>query len=72
MNAVLLSWVPTSYLLAAAMFLVPFGRIADIYGRKRIFFAGIIIYTIASGLIALSGTVFALLALRVVQGSGAP
>ncbi len=70
MNAVLLSWVPTSYLLAAAMFLVPFGRIADIYGRKRIFSAGIIIYTIASSLIVLSSTVSALLALRVLQGFG--
>jgi len=28
-------WVSTSYLLASAVFLVPFGRIADIYGRKR-------------------------------------
>jgi MFS family permease len=35
MNVIMLSWVPTAYLLAAAMFLVPFGRIADIYGRKR-------------------------------------
>jgi MFS family permease len=36
MSAVLMSWVPTSYILAAAMFLVPFGRLADISGRKRI------------------------------------
>src|SRR5512137_741233 len=70
MNAVLLSWIPTSYLLAAAMFLVPFGRIADIHGRKRVFTAGIIVYTIASGLIAFSGSVAALLSLRVVQGFG--
>jgi len=70
MNAVLLSWVPTSYLLAAAMFLVPFGRIADIHGRKKIFTIGIIVYTIASSLIAFSGTVFALLSLRVLQGFG--
>jgi len=33
MDAVLLSWVATSYLLAAAMFLVPFGKLADIEGR---------------------------------------
>lgn len=33
MDAVLLSWVATSYLLAAAMFLVPFGKIADIHSR---------------------------------------
>lgn len=48
MNAVLLSWVATSYLLASAMFLVPFGKIADIYGRKKFFSYGIIIYTFAS------------------------
>ncbi|MBI4531413.1 MAG: MFS transporter [Candidatus Latescibacteria bacterium] len=41
MDAVVLSWVATSYLLAAAMFLIPCGRIADIYGRKRIFMYGI-------------------------------
>jgi MFS family permease len=33
MNAVLLIWVTTSYLLTVGIFLVPFGRIADIYGR---------------------------------------
>ena len=37
MDAVLLTWVSTSFLLGAAMFLVPFGRIADLYGRKRIY-----------------------------------
>ena len=37
MDVVLLSWVSLSYLLAAAMFLVPMGRIGDIYGRKKIF-----------------------------------
>jgi MFS family permease len=37
LNAVALSWVATAYLLAAATFLVPFGRIADIHGRKMIF-----------------------------------
>ena len=35
MDAILLSWVPTSFLLAAAMFLVPIGRLADIHGRER-------------------------------------
>jgi len=36
MDAVSLGWVATAYLLASAMFLVPFGRVADIYGRKKI------------------------------------
>ena len=48
MEAVLIGWISTSYLLAAAMFLVPFGSIADIYGRKRVFTYGITIYTVAS------------------------
>jgi len=36
MNAVLLGWVVTAYILASATCLLPFGRLADIYGRKRI------------------------------------
>ena len=45
MNAVLLGWVATAYLLAAAMFLVPFGRLADIHGRKRVFTYGTVTFT---------------------------
>jgi MFS family permease len=41
MDAILLSWVATAYLLATAVFLLPFGRIADIYGRKMVFRYGI-------------------------------
>lgn len=70
MGAVLLSWVPTSYLLAAAIFLVPFGRAADIYGRKKIFNIGIGIYTLASFLIVFSPAPLVLLAFRVLQGFG--
>lgn len=70
MDALLLSWVPASYLLATAMFLVPFGRIADIHGRKRIFTIGIVVYTAASASIPFTDTVAGLLALRVVQGFG--
>jgi EmrB/QacA subfamily drug resistance transporter len=70
MGAVLLSWVPASYLVAAAMFLVPFGRMADIHGRKKIFFAGIGVYTLSSLLIVFSPTAAVLLAFRVVQGVG--
>lgn len=70
MNAVLLSWIATSYLMAAAMFLVPFGKIADIYGRKKIFAYGMVIYTIASLLSALSQNSTQLLTTRVLQGVG--
>jgi len=70
MNAVQLGWVATTYLLAAGMFLVPLGRVADIYGRKRIFTLGIIIDTIVS--IALAGSLSPtmLITLRFLQGIG--
>jgi MFS family permease len=40
-DAVTIGWVASAYLLASAVFLVPFGRIADIHGRKKIFSAGL-------------------------------
>jgi EmrB/QacA subfamily drug resistance transporter len=70
MDAVLLGWVATAYLIAAAMFLVPFGRIADIQGRKKVFTLGILSYTIASLLCGFSTSAFMLIALRVLQGIG--
>jgi len=70
LNAVTLGWIPTSFLLATAMFLVPFGRIADISGRKRIFTYGIIIYTVSSLLAAISTSATMLISFRVLQGIG--
>ena len=70
LSAVTLSWVATIYLLAAAMFLVPFGRIADISGRKRIFRLGIIIDAAASILCASSHSGAWLIAFRALQGLG--
>lgn len=69
-DAILLSWVATSYLLAAAMFAVPFGRIADIFGMKKVFIYGIIIFTISSLLSALAPSALALIIFRVFQGIG--
>jgi EmrB/QacA subfamily drug resistance transporter len=70
MSAVLMSWVPTSYLLAAAVFLVPFGRLADIFGRKRIFSYGMWIFTVSSLMLAFSPSSSVLIALRTLQGFG--
>ena len=40
-DAVILTWIPTPYLLASAVCLVPFGRLADLfYGRKKVFAFG--------------------------------
>lgn len=69
-NAVVLSWVATAYLLAVAISLVPSGRMADIYGRKKIFTLGIIVFSIFSLLSGFSMTVPMLIALRVFQGIG--
>lgn len=70
MDAVSLSWVATSFLLAAAMFLLPFGRLADIHGRKRIFAWGIAIYTLASFLSAVAPSGLTLILFRGLQGLG--
>ncbi len=70
MDAILLTWVQTAFLLSAAMFLVPFGRIADIHGRKRIFTYGTAIFTVASALAALSRTASLLIFARALQGFG--
>lgn len=69
-NAIMLSWITTSFLLTSAMLAVPFGRIADIYGMKRVFITGIIIFTIATFLASLSPFVEFLIFSRVLQGVG--
>jgi len=70
MDAVMLSWVATSYLLVAAMFLVPFGKISDVYGRKKMFSYGILLYTFSSFLCVLSTSAPMLICFRILQGIG--
>ncbi|MGD0092823.1 MAG: MFS transporter, partial [Planctomycetota bacterium] len=70
MSAVALTWVASAYLLSSALFLVPFGRLADIYGRKRLFRLGILVFTGASVLLAGAPAADLLLAFRAVQGVG--
>lgn len=69
-NAIILSWIPTAYLLAAAMFAVPFGRIADIFGMKRIFKYGVLIFTVSSILSAVAPSAESLIIFRILQGIG--
>jgi EmrB/QacA subfamily drug resistance transporter len=70
MDAIQMGWVSTAYLLASAVFLVPFGRIADIYGRKRVFATGLSIFTLASFLMILAPSALAVILLRILQGFG--
>ena len=69
-DAVVLSWVATSYLLAAAVSLVPFGKLADIYGCKKIYMIGIIIFTLTSFFSAVSVSAPMLIVIRIFQGAG--
>jgi len=69
-DAVLLSWISTTYLLAVAISLVPAGRLADIYGRKKIFTWGIIVFSFFSFLSGFSVSVSMLIISRVFQGIG--
>lgn len=71
MDAVVLSWVATSYLLSAAVFLVPFGKIGDIYGRKKVYTWGTILFAASSLCAALSVSTAMLIGFRVLQGLGA-
>lgn len=68
MNAVQLGWVTQSSTLSAAIFTLPFGRLADIWGRKKMFTTGLIIATVSTLLSALSTSALMLISLRVLQG----
>jgi EmrB/QacA subfamily drug resistance transporter len=70
LSAVALGWVLTAYTLAAAMFLVPFGRLADLVGRKRIFAIGIGVNLAGTVLAAFAPSGFVLILGRAVQGIG--
>jgi EmrB/QacA subfamily drug resistance transporter len=69
-DAVLLSWVATAYLLAAAVSLLPFGRLADIHGRKKVQLGGMVLFTVASALAGAAGSAEHLIFFRVIQGVG--
>ena len=69
-DAVLLSWVATAYLLAAAVSLVPFGKLADIHGRKKVQLWGMVIFALTSFLAGLSWSAESLIFFRVFQGVG--
>ena len=67
-DALLISWVAMSYIFSSAVLMVPFGRLADICGRKKIYLTGITLFTITCALCAFSTSIYSLIALRVLQG----
>jgi len=70
LDAISMNWVATAYLLASATFLVPFGRLADIRGRKIIFQLGMVINIVGSILCAVSPSGAWLISFRALQGLG--
>lgn len=71
MDAVALGWIATAYTLAVAICLVPFGRAADIHGRKRVFSYGLAAYVVMTTLSALATSGQMLIGIRVLQGASA-
>ncbi len=63
-------WVLNAYTLVFASFLVTFGRLGDMFGRKRFFIVGLALFGVGSLLCGLSGTPAMLIGSRVVQALG--
>ncbi len=66
-----LQWVIDAYTLALATVVLSFGSLADRLGRRRVFVAGLVVFTLSSLVCALSGSIAMLDAARAVQGLGA-
>jgi len=66
-----LEWVVSSYILVFASLLLVGGRLADVFGRRRLFVIGLVIFTLASLGAGLAGSSAALIGARVAQGLGA-
>jgi len=67
-TALELGWIASGFILSSAMFLLPVGRLADIFGRKKIFTYGILLFTISTLLIVFSWNIESLIIFRVIQG----
>jgi len=70
MDAVELSWIAMAFLLSSAVLLVPFGKLADIWGRKKMLLYGNVFFTFSTLLCAFSESAFMLIASRFLQGIG--
>jgi MFS family permease len=66
-----LSWVVTAYLVASTVTTPLYGKISDLYGRKRVFQFAIVVFLIGSALAGLSQNMTELIAFRGLQGIGA-
>lgn len=70
LNAVTLNWIVSSYMLTTSMLLLPAGRAGDILGRRKIFTAGMIVFTFSMILLTFTPGIRWLIAIRILQGVG--
>ncbi|MCY6959270.1 DHA2 family efflux MFS transporter permease subunit [Clostridium brassicae] len=66
-----ISWVSTAYLIPFSALLINFSKIADIYGRKKLFLIGLIVFGSSSILCGLSTSLYMIIIFRIIQGIGA-
>jgi len=66
-----ISWVSTAYLIAFSALLINFSKIADIFGRKKLFLIGLLIFGISSACCGLADSLVSLIIFRILQGVGA-
>ena len=69
-SAVQLGLVETVYIFAFSLFLLPAGRLGDIYGRKKIFTIGIVVFTAGTVLVSIAFTIESFIVFRFFQGCG--
>src|SRR5690349_10820688 len=66
-----LSWVVTAYMLASTAAVPLYGKLGDLYGRKRVYQAAIVIFLVGSALAGQARDMWMLVASRAIQGAGA-
>ena len=64
------SWILTAYLISTAILQVPFGRLADIWGKRNVFITGLCIFAATTFLCGFANSGAALITLRTLQGIG--
>ncbi len=69
-NLATIIWVILVYMLISAVATTQFGKVGDIYGRAKIFMAGLVVFTISSFLCGIASTDVLLIAFRAIQGLG--
>lgn len=70
-NFAMVQWVVLGYLLTVTTTMLSFGRVGDIFGKKKVYLLGYVVFLLGSALCGLSMSVFWLIAFRVIQAVGA-